>query len=416
LDSSVEPRYDGSKVDLVFSTASTVGAVPLLSPTTGRFDYGFIVRPRFQWQGIGVMLSEMGWRVIPSPLPLPLLPQSDRKIPPWVLSTIVLFRIEELLKQLERRFEIVAEERSAPRGSVDWQAYATRSVARANFLRVPCRFPDLRDDRSLKAAIRFTLARHLGSLANQRASGSHVLKLIALCSSLLERVQDVAPRQPTPVELEGWLRRPLGAKSYRDGIQAIEWTAGERGLAGASDLQGLPWAMSMEKFFEAWVETVLSLVARQIGGLVRTGRQHQTVVPLRWDPPFLGSQRSLIPDAMLERDDLTVIVDAKYKEHWEEMQARPWFDLEKELRERHRADLLQVLAYANVATTPRVIVCLAYPCSELTWDSLRRRNALFYRASMGAGTRQIRLLLTAMPMGVPMSEVAEAFAREVSRS
>ena len=79
------------------------------------------------------------------------------------------------------------------------------------------------------------------------------------------------------------------------------------------------------------------------------------------------------------------------------------------------ADLLQVLAYANVATTDRVIVCLAYPCSNATWESLKERDQLFHRASLSAGDRQVELLLTAFPMGVQMSAVAEQFAVEVSR-
>ena len=33
------------------------------------------------------------------------------------------------------------------------------------------------------------------------------------------------------------------------GLQAIEWTADERGLAGVSDLEGIPWTMPMNEFF-----------------------------------------------------------------------------------------------------------------------------------------------------------------------
>ena len=74
--------------------------------------------------------------------------------------------------------------------------------------------------------------------------------------------------------------------------------------------------MSMEQFFEAWVETLMSRVARQVGGMLRTGRERQTVMPLTWEPPYLGSQKSLIPDLVIERGDTTTIIDAKYKEHW----------------------------------------------------------------------------------------------------
>jgi 5-methylcytosine-specific restriction endonuclease McrBC regulatory subunit McrC len=70
--------------------------------------------------------------------------------------------------------------------------------------------------------------------------------------------------------------------------------------------------MSIEQFFEAWVETLISQVVHQIGGNLRSGRKRETVVPLNSDPPYLGSQKSLIPDLIIERGDTTVIVDAKY--------------------------------------------------------------------------------------------------------
>ena len=40
LDLEVEPRYDGARVELLVRAGIKVGAIPLLSPTTGRSDYG----------------------------------------------------------------------------------------------------------------------------------------------------------------------------------------------------------------------------------------------------------------------------------------------------------------------------------------------------------------------------------------
>lgn len=415
LDTEIEQRYDGAAVWLEITTRTRIGAVPLLSPTTGRADYGMVIKPRFDWQGLGPMLGDMGWRVSPAPLTLPMLPRSDRKIPQWVLSTIVLFRLQALLNQLARRFEVVEEDRTAPKGSVDWASYATRQIPRGGFLTVPCRFPDLRDDSQLKAAVRFTLQKQLASLEGQRAAGVFVLKLIELCSRLLDRVRDVPCREPGPRELDSWLRGPLRTDVFQDGIQAVGWAVDDRGLAGLSDLAGLPWAMCMEAFFEAWSETVLADVASRIGGVLRTGRQRQTVAALAWDPPFVGSQRSLVPDLVLERGDSTIIIDAKYKEHWAELQSRRWGDIEEEIRERHRADLLQVLAYANLATTPRIVVCLAYPCPRPMWASLRERGQLFQRATLRASERPIEIILTAFPMGVQSSEVARELAEELKK-
>ena len=52
-------------------------------------------------------------------LPLPELPHSERRIPPWVLSSVVLRRLAEMLERLARRFvahrAISADDRDASR-------------------------------------------------------------------------------------------------------------------------------------------------------------------------------------------------------------------------------------------------------------------------------------------------------------
>ena len=128
---------------------------------------------------------------------------------------------------------------------------------------------------------------------------------------------------------------------------------------------------------------------------VGTARDH---VLINWEPPYLGSQKSLVPDVWLEFDSTTLIVDAKYKRHWEELQ-NPWSSVEEELREQHRNDLLQVLAYANLARTSKVIACLVYPCSPQNWDSLRARGRLIHRAELTVGSRSLLLWLTASANG-----------------
>ena len=132
----------------------------------------------------------------------------------------------------------------------------------------------------------------------------------------------------------------------------------------------------MEQFFEAWVETVMRSVARQMGGTLKVGRRRETVSPLAWDPPYLGSQRSLVPDMILELEGTSFIIDAKYKRHWEEFQQGAWHEQNTALHERHREDLLQVLAYANLVSTADVVCCLVYPCSQGTWESLAKARPI----------------------------------------
>jgi len=414
LDVSIRRDYDGNDVLLWIQSGSAVGAVPLISPLSARPDFGLVVEPRFPWPGIGPMLAEMGWLVTPVPLRLPLLKRSERRVPPWVLSFMVLARLKALLDRLDRRFEIMEEDLAAPKGTVQWPQYATRCLPYGRFLSVPCRFPDLRDDRSLKAAIRFSIERQMRSLETQREHGSFVHRLIALAESLLLRVRTVPAIRPGPREVERWMRRPLRAESFFEGLQAIDWTIDERGLAGMSDLEGLPWTMPMELFFEAWVETVLRHMVVRTGGHLKIGRKRETVSPLTWRPSTPGSQRSLVPDFRVEFEGCTIIVDAKYKRHWEELQEGFWSSVDAELRkEDHRRDILQVLAYANLAETPAVICCLAYPCSLETWESLRQRGRLFHKAELPGRSRRVLLWLTAVPMCADSGRIAIPLADEI---
>ena len=54
-----------------------VGALP----TSGRPDYGLVIKPRFGWQGIGLMLGSMGWKVITIPLRFLCCPVLTVKFP-----------------------------------------------------------------------------------------------------------------------------------------------------------------------------------------------------------------------------------------------------------------------------------------------------------------------------------------------
>ncbi len=60
---------------------------------------------------------------------------------------------------------------------------------------------------------------------------------------------------------------------YSNGLQAMEWTLEERGLAGVSDLEGIPWRMPMDRFFEVWVETIFRVVAQRTGAQIKVGRK-----------------------------------------------------------------------------------------------------------------------------------------------
>lgn len=393
--------------ELVLRTNTCVGAAPLLSPVTGKVDYGLIIRPRFQWSSVGTLLAMMGFKVVPQLVPLPDLPRSERRIPAWILSSVVLQRFKTLLDRNERGFTLVDERCPAPKGTVRWNAYATQCISRGQPNSVPCCFPDLRDDTELLSAIRHSLQIQKGALISQKTAGVVVQKLLELCEELLVKVGSTPPRPPSEQLLAAWHRRPLSTRPFIEGLEAIGWTIEERGLAGLSDLSGLPWRLEMERFFEAWVEAIVEQLARLTGATVRSGRKEQTRTHLSWNPPYTGSQRSLLPDVVMDRGDLVVIFDAKYKQHLEEIDWVGWRQAEEELRDHHRGDLMQVLAYSTLFDARRIVACLVYPCRPKTYESLVARKRAFSRAMVLGPHRKVEVALAAAPMGYAIDRVAK---------
>jgi 5-methylcytosine-specific restriction endonuclease McrBC regulatory subunit McrC len=95
------------------------------------------------------------------------------------------------------------------------------------------------------------------------------------------------------------------------------------------------------------------------------------------------------------------------------LEDNPWGSIEEMIREQHRSDLFQVLAYANLARTPRVIVCLAYPCTPNTWKRMIRRNRVLHKAEINTGTRSIMLWLTAIPMATTVEKISAPLLTEL---
>jgi len=398
-------HFTGDQVKLRLTTRTRIGAVPLLSPVTYKPEFSLVSKPRYGWSGIGPVLSNTGWRTLPEILPMPQLRISERRIPPWVLSSVILTRLDELINQLDRRFEMTERYHQAPKGQVDWSDYARNQIPKGNFLKLRCSYPDLQENAQIKSMILYALKQQQQSLSSQREAGLHVLQLLDHCNLLMSKVSDVPAVRPTRFLIDQMKSGSRMMPSFLKGVEAIEWTSEEKGLAGLGDMHGLPWMMNMEELFESYMESILARLTRRYGGRLKTGRKRETIIPIRWDPPVTGSQRYLQPDVVYESDSQVHIFDAKYKDHWEDMNISSWYRMEEVLRQRHREDLLQVLAYASVNDGRRIACTLMYPCQRSTWDSLVSRGRHIHSAEINQGDRAVRLNLTAIPFDMREKEL-----------
>lgn len=406
---------DGYSVKLHFIAHDQIGACPLKSPTSGRYEYGLIIEPRFKWKGLGCMLDAMGWKIIPELQKLPMLPNSSREVPTWVLCSVIIMRIEGLLKNVTRKFEENREYLSSPRGRIDWDDYSKKQISQMKFLNIPCEFSSLNEHIELLGAVRYTLQRILSELVAVKSGGTIVFQLILRAQRLLQRLSAYLPIKPTPQMLSTWISAVSMKNTwFCNGLEAMQWAVENRGLAGLSDFRGLPWKMSMSAFFEAWVETISHRLVSKIGGIVLSGRTNETVVPIAWETASQGTQKSLRPDIVIQKENSVIIIDAKFKSHWTELNAASWMAMDLEHQEDHRHDLLQVLAYSTCFSRKELKVCLVYPCKYDVWTDLVKRGRSYRKASIYSGTRHVEVILTAVPMSGNIEEIASEQARWIA--
>ena len=107
----------------------------------------------------------------------------------------------------------------------------------------------------------------------------------------------------------------------------------------------------------------------------------------------------LAPDFLLELPGRAVWIDAKYKDHLRRLAVQDWSGLPVALRESHRADLHQALAYAMFAEAPRVDTFLVYPGTVGLAGEPVAPEPVFALADLVAGGRQVRLGLGSISFG-----------------
>lgn len=403
----VEPAFESTTRGpaLTLRPSGHAGAIPLRSGTTGQVVAGLVVRPRFGWSGVGSLLAHTGWHASPEILSTPLVPGSGREVPPWVIAGPVITRLKALLDSVRRGFDFRDDTLRSPRGTIQWGRYLRESLPCGRWHHVPSRFPDLSSDPLLRGAVRWTLERVLQELLLVAGDDRVALGLRAVAIRLLEGLGDVTPVYPRP-EL---MRRiaggdPLLEHTVRAGLDAIGWVRDERGLGGGREMDGLAWTLPLDRLWEDHVETVVQAQVRQEGGVMRVGRRGETVTPLHWSDPSHRSLGHLVPDMIVTRAASVWIVDAKYKAHLAEIDETGWRRMADDIRESHRADVHQALAYSALFDTPDVRATLAYPLRQDTWQGLRDRGLDRSVAEIYAGDRRVCLELWGLPFSAAVHD------------
>jgi len=248
--------------------------------------------------------------------------------------------------------------------------------------------------------VKWALERVRRELLMMGGSDVVALGLAAVALRLLELLADAVPLMPTRDDLDRRTRgNALAGEALRRGIEAIAWVVDQRGLGGGSERDGLAWVMPLPKLWETYVESAYRKEMALMGGVMKVGRLGETVFPLEWSDPTHRTLGHLVPDIVIHRGQSVQVVDAKYKSHLVEIDEADWRRMETEVRDAHRADLHQILAYASLYGAEEVTATLVYPLRYSTYASLHEQHRDRSFAELEHGGRTVHLELRGLPFG-----------------
>ena len=132
-------------------------------------------------------------------------------------------------------------------------------------------------------------------------------------------------------------------------------------------VDGTAWRVDFSDVFEKFVQYIFKETAKEIGGRLYSNFKFHS----RSSGKYSWELKHIEPDAIYQKNSLLVFIDAKYKSNLFNK-----FDLSDALKEEHRRDLHQIMAYSSFGKTINKFGFLCYPSDKVEMKSIRYKNGI----------------------------------------
>lgn len=369
----------GKNSSIGFSTDRYIGAIPLRSPINGLQIGDFIVKPRFtsinnDLFSYGQIITLLESSITPDfRHSLPLKSKNSVRPPLYIQSATFIQTLFSALRshdwvKFENRLSMLME----PKSEINWKKYIERENDPNNRLIFPCR------------------ENYLSQYHNEFFN--------IVYSYFIARNEIIKPETPLQIraQLESQIQNldlKLGKFPKLDTahiqihqfdfpiIKLLKEQANV--LLSNNSKEITAWRIDLSTLFEKFVQHIFFLASQEMQ--TRQINNHHIMRSGRSLPDW--SLKYLEPDLILLNDQITIVIDAKYKAHYYNLNHNSEY-----LSEEHRKDLHQILAYSSFIPGREKYVILCYPYSKFSYKRLAYQSNLL-------GT-QAKIILMGISMDV----------------
>lgn len=348
-------------VEIGFQSSHYIGAIPLRSSDTGKQIGDFLVVPRFMGKSIfeeyvdiiNLLGTDLKIDFLDS---LPLASGKNFRPPLYLEAVKFIHALEKLVKIPWRKFtnkEIVKDE---PLGQVNWNKYIQNEYKVENKLKYPVRQNLLTELHSEYAQIRYVFDICSESLS----ANTTPIKIKSAVRSKLDFINSKMkfhkPQKTSEIQIH-----------HADSMVIKECKAIANRILKHQLVDSIAWRVDFNEVFEKFVQHIFKEYAKESGGQIFTNFKFRS----NKSKSFSWELKQLEPDAILKKDTIDVFIDAKYKSHLYNK-----YDQSEKLKEEHRKDLHQILAYNSFSNGLVKYGFLCYPANDVECKHIDYHNSL----------------------------------------
>ena len=348
----VTPSIEGSdqRIGLSFKSSRHIGSIPLRAPDTGKQIGDFVVTPRYvgknRYEEYIEILDLLGSDISPviaDSIPL----ASGRNFrPPLYLEAIKFIKdLELLLAKHWRKFGRIENISNQPLGQVSWAKYINSEYKVENRLKYPINKNILTELHSEYAELRHVF---------------DICKSELLSSNTPARLKNTIKSKLAHIDEQLYLLKPLPTNRIHtrasDSPTVKQCKLQANRILNFNLSDSTAWRVDFADVFEKFTQHVFREVSKQLGGKLFSNTKFfsRTIKHFTWE------QKYIEPDAVYRKDDLLIFIDAKYKSNLYNK-----FTPSDIIKEDHRHDLHQIMAYTSFGEKIQKYGVLCYPSDSI---------------------------------------------------
>lgn len=350
-------RWDNDK-GLTLEPSNKIGLIPLRNPYGGHVYGSIVVKPKIGWIKISEILDSIDWKLKPTFLNNEEPLMSQGVLPRWIKAFDTLKAIEKSLQMNFRGIKYIEEVKTQPAGKINWFQYSMENIPKGKWNKFNSEYVshsmDIDVHRQFKGVIE-QIKKDLLKPFVPYSIRQKTFPTLKLLDGILEIVKLEIPNinKIKKLKIPSFYRH-----SYDEAIlKVLEYLSQTKFSIDSSEYSGLPWSIEMDKLFEYWIEFWCHRFSRFKGANFYSDIKGSSKIKFLPIGDWNGLQ-NLKPDIIIEKGDLSLIIDAKYKKHLMYIHLNK---IKNHVIEDHRRDIHQILAYTSSSHKKNKRAILIYP-------------------------------------------------------